>query len=132
MRLISGYATLTFLPLPTIERDMRRLFRSQSLTPNSFKWYDFLALLNPREWDVLFMILSPVVGALVVVYIAVLWAIHFVSTKEWGLLLLTAVTSFIIVFAARLGFAWAGYFLAAIVGLVTAAIFSGYMDILLP
>ena len=99
----------------------RRLFRSESLNPNRFKWYDLLQLLHPRSWNDLYILFLPVVGTFVTIYLAILWTIHFVSTRAWGLLLLIVVAFFIVIVAVRLGFNWAGYFLAALVGLVTAA-----------
>jgi hypothetical protein len=110
----------------------RRLFRSESFNPNQFKWCNLLQLLNPMAWDGLYILLPPLVGVFVTIYVATLWAIHLVSTGAWTLLLLTVIAFFIVIVAARLGFNWAGYFLAAIVGLVTATFFSGYLDILLP
>jgi riboflavin transporter FmnP len=110
----------------------RRLFRSESLNPNRFKWRDLLQLLNPRSWDGLYILLPPLVGFFVTIYIAILWVIHFASTGAWALLFLTAAALFSVIVAAQLGFNWADSFLAAIIGLVTATFFSGYMGILLP
>lgn len=97
-----------------------------------YSWREFLGLLNPREWDALFWLLVPVIGALATLYIAGVWTIHLALSHSWGLLIAVVVVPFVVSVAAWLRFPWAAYLLAAVVAISAAAVSTGHVDVLLP